>query len=128
MALVLVGIVVLIYQSHVTRVEMRETFNDAVREAINSMATTLTTTFTCATDGIEMTHCDGVPHWEVRPDLPVDNAACPHDDFSAKSCSWFYEEVERHTVTTTKSNTETTAEFVQRHKEAVMEAKGSLCD
>lgn len=88
MALVLVGIVVLIYQSHVTRVEMRETFNDAVREAINSMATTLTTTFTCATDGIEMTH----------------------------------------TVTTTKSNTETTAEFVQRHKEAVMEAKGSLCD
>ena len=23
------------------------------------------------------------------------NAACPHDDFSAKSCSWFYEEVER---------------------------------
>ena len=88
MALVLVGIVVLIYQSHVTRVEMRETFNDAVREAINSMATTLTTTFTCATGGMTM----------------------------------------EHSVTTTQGNGEGYAVFADRHKSAVLAAKGSLCD
>lgn len=88
MALALIGIAVLIYQSHVTRVEMRETFNDAVREAINSMATTLTTTFTCVTDEIEMTHV----------------------------------------IVTTQGSGESNTAFVQRHKAAVLEAKGSLCD
>ena len=73
LALMLIGIVVLIVQSQLTKTQLEHVLSDAIKETLNTMATKLTTTFTCTTGGMTMEHT--VTTTQANGESPEDFAA-----------------------------------------------------